>query len=250
ANMHGWAAYTIYDDLLDASGDIRMLPLANAYMRLSFDGFLQAVPSAPSYHSFVRSVFNRIDAANTWEATNCRFVASGRSLHIAQLPDYGSQQQLAERSLGHALPVMAILASQGVPPTDTRVRLLLRALAHYLIARQLGDDVTDWESDLRAGQCSAVVAHMLAARGITPGTHRTETLVKQLRQYLTARGQQEIATLILSHTEQAERYLHKSNLVRPYSPISQLIEDIALAAQQQLQEQADARTFMAAYSGK
>ncbi|HSX34294.1 MAG TPA: hypothetical protein VLF62_01475, partial [Candidatus Saccharimonadales bacterium] len=29
ANMHGWAAYTIYDDLLDASGDIRMLPLAN-----------------------------------------------------------------------------------------------------------------------------------------------------------------------------------------------------------------------------
>jgi hypothetical protein len=250
ANMHGWAAYTIYDDLLDGDGDIRMLPLANAYMRLSLDGFLQAAPHAPAYQAFVRSIFNRIDAANAWEAANCRFVVSGHTIHIAQLPDYGNLQQLAERSLGHALPAIALLAHQGIMPSDPHARSLLKALTHYLMARQLGDDIQDWEIDLRSGQCSAVVAHLLRSLDVQPGTHRLEPLVKKMRKMLARDGLQEISGIILGHTEDTSRYLQKSSLVRPGSPIAQLSEDIADIARAQLQEQHDARTFLAAYSGK
>jgi hypothetical protein len=247
ANMHGWAAYTMYDDLLDSGGDIRTLPLANTYMRLSLYGFLDAVPGAPSYQAIVRNIFNRIDAANTWEVTNCRFVVGSRNVHIAQLPHYNGYKQLAERSLGHALPAMAVLAHQSILPTDPRARLLLSGLTHYLIARQLGDDTKDWEADLRAGQCSAVVTQLLAACGITSGTYRLEPLVKRTRHAFAAQVLQEVSEDILRHANLATRYLQKSDLVRSRSPITQLSEDIAELAEQQLQECVDARTFLAAY---
>jgi len=250
ANMHGWAAYTIYDDVLDGGGDIRALPLANAFMRLSLEEFVQAVPKSPSYHAFVRETFNRIDSANAWEARNCKFVVSGHSVHIASVPNFGNLEQLAERSLGHALPALAILASQNIPPNSSDARLLLRALKHYLIARQLGDDMQDWEMDIRSGQCSAVVAHLLSSLHVRPGTHRLEAVINQMRQALASATAEEISQIILDQTAHSSHHLRKSGLVRPNSQISQLNDDIAAIARQQLQEYQSAREFLTAYSGK
>jgi hypothetical protein len=247
ASLYGWTAYTIYDDFLDASGDVRLLPLANVALRSSVQEFRRAVPGSHTFQEFVAHTFDIIDGANAWEVTHCRFSVFDQQVGIGPLPDYGALERLAERSLGHALTPLGVLAALGMPPNDPKSQLLLSALRHYLIARQLGDDMHDWEPDLRAGQCSYVIARILADLHIGPGTYPLTELVPRMQQEAWSHTLETIGILLLRHISLARRDLTKSALMRQNSLVAGLLDGLEAATKRTLQEQADAESFLAAY---
>ena len=247
ANLYGWTAYTIYDDFLDASGETRLLPLASTALRLSLERFAAAVPRSPAYRDFVQSAFNRIDAANAWEVAECQFAVRDGHISIGRLPRYGGRMQLAERSLGHALPALGVLARLGIAPNDRRTQKLVMALRHYLVARQLGDDIRDWQADFSTGSCTYVVTKILADLGIAPNTYAVSELLPRMQHEFAEHTLPDVSAVILQHTASARRALAQSTLVAPHTPIGQLVDRLEVLAKRQLAEHTDAQTFLAAY---
>lgn len=177
ANLYGWAAYTIIDDFLDEEGQADLLPIAAFALRRSHDGFSDVLPADDKFRRTVWQTFDAIDSANAWELAHCRARRQGQLLVIDKLPDYGDLSKLAERSLGHGLAPLAILRLAG---TDFRNPLFARvrqAFKHYLIARQLNDDLHDWQTDLRNGHLTYVVTKVLSDAGIDHGNHAQRRLL-------------------------------------------------------------------------
>ena len=213
----------------------------------SLDAFRQAVPDE-AYQTFVSHAFQAIDNANAWEVLHCRLGIYDSHVTVGRLPHYGTLDKLAERSLGHALTPVGVLAALGIPPADVRVTTLVAALKHYLIARQLGDDMRDWEEDLRAGQCSYVVAALLAACAIPEGVHALDPLVAALQAEAWEHTLVSVGQEVLGSLARSRALLKKSQLVLLGSPVSRLLEDLQGATLRTLADHADAKTFLKSYN--
>jgi hypothetical protein len=179
ANLYGWLAYTIYDDFLDDEGKPELLPVANAALRRSLQGFLETLPGAAEYHKTVIEIFDTIDAANAWELAQCRNEVRGDQIKFRRLPDYDDLTKLAQRSLGHILGPLAILYKEKAG--GKVIRHCREGLQSYLVVRQLNDDLHDWQSDLANGHLSYVVCVLLKKEGIGKGTYTVPELIARLR---------------------------------------------------------------------
>lgn len=143
ANLLGWAGYTIQDDVVDDGRGTELVPLSNALIRESLR-LIEAEAGTGEGRSYVRSVFDRIDAANASEAAN----------PIA----LGSLESLADKSFGHALGPIVVAHRSGVAAGSAQLRALEGFFISYIAARQLSDDAHDWEADLRSGRANPAVA--------------------------------------------------------------------------------------------
>ncbi len=250
ANLYGWAAYTVYDDFLDEEGKPALLPAANAAMRRSLDCFLEALPENQEFGGLVRRVFDGIDGANAWEQTHCRFRAGAGKLAVGPLPDYGDLSKLAERSLGHALPPMAVLAAAGKKVGGTQCREVLIALRHYLIARQLNDDAHDWPDDLRNGHITPVVAILLAELKVTQGAHKASDLLAAARPQFWHHTLPVICRLMNRHVRLSRQALKHSGLVRPGGVMTDLLDGIEKSVEETLAQQRRTKDFLKHYKNK
>lgn len=163
-NLWGWMAYTIYDDFLDGEGDPRLLPAANFFLRSLTHLYSEIATEIPQLRGFFDRIMNTVDNANAWEQLHCRVaVRDGVFTIPARLPSI-PYKTLAERSLGHALPAVAILLKargQKSRPRESEVESVLSFFRHYLAARQLHDDAHDWVQDLSRGQINCVGLRIL-----------------------------------------------------------------------------------------
>jgi hypothetical protein len=159
ANAWGWTAYGIYDDFLDAEARVSDLPLATTALRLCEKRLHESTSSNPDLAAYVQKILHAIEAANFWETTECR--ADPGQLKKADLPEYGSFEKLADRSFGHALGPLIIMARLGYAPASSKFESVTRFFKHYIIARQLHDDAHDWKEDLKAGRLTPVVCELV-----------------------------------------------------------------------------------------
>jgi hypothetical protein len=247
ANVYNWVAYTIYDDILDEDSNTLPLPAANVSARMAVDLFCQAVPGEP-FRTLAHDTFTSVDTANAWELTYARSSHTTSVVHIPQkLPDYGDLAILSDRSLSHSLPALGALMVSGIDKQSTSFRRMQRVLRQYLIIRQLSDDLHDWQADLRNGQLSYVVTQLLQSAHVSPGTHRTSTLLRRLertfwRQVLPAIGQD-----IIARAEQAEQLLRSCSGVQPGNFVEQLITGIDCMIQETLTLHDQTNAFLHAY---
>lgn len=240
ANLYGWLAYTIYDDFLDDEGRAEQLSVANVALRLSLESFRKAVPS----HGFqrkVQSVFDTIDAANAWEVTSCRYRVAEGVISITKVPDYEDHMRLAERSLGHMLTPLAIAEAAG----DVSVEALQTAFKHYLIAKQICDDMHDWQDDLRAGHVSLVVATMLQQLRLPPGPYHVSSLLPQLEKQFWNISLPRLCEVVLGHTAQARQSLPEQ--LKADSILNQLLNKIDASMHHTSTQQRQAKHFLEAY---
>jgi hypothetical protein len=249
ANLYGWAAYTIYDDMLDGEGDRRLLPAACVALRRSEAGFRQSLPKAAAYQALIPTIFDTIDAANAWEISACRVPVAGKTITIGALPAFGRRQRLAERSLGHVLPALGVLAQQGIDLTGAPAKAFMTGCKQYLIARQLHDDLHDWEDDLRAGCITYVVAAILDAAAIPAGQYDTEALIRRFQPLFWQEVLPTVSATLLRHVALARQALRRSRLLEEPSPFMLLVEKLETAMQHTLAEQRQAEAFLAGYSG-
>lgn len=203
ANVHSWIAYSIYDHILDKEADASLLPAANVCMRLALERYKQSLPVRHPLQALIAHYFDKVDATSAWEVTACRFDIKDGSIYIGTMPHYEQYEALAWRSCIHILGPR-IVASFTPSMPDEDVEHLTAGFHHYLIARQLSDDIHDWREDLMAGRISAVVAFLLNRQDMPENsTQNLSSLVATVQEDFLLAGAVEISNLILHHTERA-----------------------------------------------
>lgn len=248
ANIFGWMAYTIYDDLLDNHGKAASLPVANTAMRESLQYFQKALPNDLSFQQQVQIMFRRIDAANAWEAVHCRFETDEHSILVSAVPKYPSATFLAERSIGHALTPLAILSAVGIAFSDPRSQRFLAGFRHYLAARQLNDDLHDWQEDLQSGQISYVVARLLCESKVQAGKRSLAVLQPQLeRQFWHVALSQLCAETSRQLTLSCQNF-SESDLFQPSNMLLQLVARLEQSIANTRDEQKRAHDFLKQYT--
>lgn len=246
-NLYGWLAYTVYDDFIDEEGVPSLLPSANVALRSSVGIFMDALPDNAPFRSLVQTTFDTIDGANAWELAHCRFGLKGQTVIIGGLPDYKDRFVLAERSLGHSLAPLAILARAGHATTSNAFRQTRLALAHYLIAKQLCDDMHDWQADMQRGHCTYVVATLLADLGVRSGKHKlNDLLIKGQRQFWR-NTLPPLCAVAEQHVTLSRKAVEKSAIFKPGNIFAELLAKVELTLSETIQKQASAKEFLRYY---
>jgi len=243
ANLFNWVAYTIYDDFLDNEGDPQLLSAANVALRKAVALFCQTVPDT-AFSNLVAQTFDTVDTANAWELEHCRFITTGTSIRIAQLPNYGRLQSLYNRSLSHSLPVIGTLAAAGLATDSPAVQSIQKALHHYLIVRQLSDDLHDWKEDVQVGHISYVVARILSDAHVSKGDHHLAKLLPRLERAFWRESARAIAQEMAQHVIAAKQLLAKSRLTTHNNVIGQLVQELEDIANRLIAEQSETRIFL------
>jgi hypothetical protein len=239
ANVWGWIAYTIYDDFLDNEGVPARLPIANVAMRLSLACFEDALPYQLDFRQYVTKIFNEMDEANAWEVAHCRFKVHAGTITIRQLPKYGNRTVLATRSFAHALGPMAVL-TQCPKNTHEKTHHIESAFRHYLIAKQLNDDIHDWLDDIRTGQASYVVTAILRELRIPPGTYNLSLLTAAMQKRFRLTTMPRLCNLALSHINRARREFVENGLTQDTNNICAILDTLEQSFQYSLDQHAKA----------
>lgn len=245
ANIFCWIAYTIYDHIIDDEpGAPARLPLANAALRLALHRYQHCSPAGSS---FVERTFAKMDAANMWELQNCRFTVADGTIQVGPLPRYGNRLILAHRAYGHILGPLLCLMTNG-QITGRQFTCAAEGLQHYLIARQLSDDIHDWQADLANGQINWIVADILRQLRILPGAHNLSTLTQRAKKYFWQRGLSRHTATILSHIAKSRTAFRKSGCITAGHPVIKLLDTLEAATRAAIDIHTQSRHFAAAYT--
>lgn len=243
-SFYGWVAYTIYDDFLDEEGDPRLLSVANVALRELTLALDREATRTQGLGTLAWSILDQQEAANAWEVTYCRVGLQSELLRL-KAPDFGDRQALAARSMGHALGALALTLGLGYAPESAEIRAVQKFFRHFLIARQLSDDVHDWKDDLRQGQLNAVGARVLA------GTQERGTSVRglyiKLEQTFWERTLSEVDEWIRDELAGARAALAELKFVERPEVMEALLAPIETSMQEVMLRQRRAAEFLQAY---
>jgi len=240
ANAFFWLAYTIYDDFIDEEADSARLSVANIAHRKSFSHYESILEGGTDAY------LTAVDEANAWELAYCRFATTKEDITIGTLPLYKDNMLLARRAHGHILGPLAVARLINI--SKAQEKQLYEALCHYLIARQLNDDLHDWAEDAQKGHISPVVAMLMKGAGIPTGRQPLDTTLRAMRSYFFKTGVTEVCNEVLRHTKAMRLLLRKTGLFDPDGPFFAYgiaIEDTAKAA---LTQHRQHRAFLKNYT--
>lgn len=240
ANVYFWLASIIYDDFIDDETTISQLPVANITYRKSLLLYNDVLSGKAAHF------FTMIDEANAWELAHCRFLVTDTSITVGALPHYKDHIVLAHRAIGHILGPLAIAQSLGVSKASEAH--LYKGLCHYLIARQLDDDLHDWEDDTKRGHISPIVAMLLDGAGFAPGEYPVKTVVERLRVHFFQDGLQKGCDLVLHHMAKARELLLKTELIMPNSIFFSYADTVEHTAKKAVGQVKQHQIFLKKYS--
>ncbi|MBN2854426.1 hypothetical protein JXK06_02750 [Patescibacteria group bacterium] len=166
-NAYFWTAFIIYDDFWDEDEKASpgLLPLANLMSRELFNFYFSFFRNYQGYNNYLKNLLNEADSANYFETKNCRFLKPIKNLPLdlekIKLVDYGDYEIKFFPAATHTLGPLAIMADLGFKIDDREIKSLEKFFCHYLIARQLNDDLHDYKEDLKRGHLSPVVNETL-----------------------------------------------------------------------------------------
>ena len=245
ANIYCWIAYSIYDKLLDDEPAAHLLSVANIAMRKSLKIYTNLAPSTDLLQNTIEHTFLNMDHANAWELANARFKRAGENLTIPHLPRYDRYQILADRSAGHILGPLAIAILCDV--SSESFHHIKKGLRHYLIARQLSDDIHDWKEDFNAGHASSTVTYLLQQLHIGPGTYSFTTLLDAMQTHFWKASMEKFTAIIVRHLQHSRRYLLRSGILEKGAPLFALHDQLENTAQMSLAQYRSSRSFLETY---
>lgn len=253
ANVFGWLAYTIYDDLLDQEKDPSALPIANVSLRVLTSMYESILPENIEFRMLFHTVMDRLDEANAWEVNYCRIKIEdgkidGKRLHI---PDFGTNEQIADKSLGHGLGPLAMLFFLGYSLESQETKQLLEFFKHYLIAKQLNDDAHDWQKDLRMGHITPVTALLL--KKLYPDNMKKRKTISlnsalpRMQKIFWKEVIDEVCMTIIAHVNVAKIALKKCKIITDTTLFENIVIIYEQSAQKALNEKKQAMAFLRLY---
>ena len=245
ANIYCWIAYMIYDHILDGEPAAGQLPVANVAMRLALSHYQSLFAPTHRFQQKITTFFTTMDHANAWELAHCRFAIKDQTIRITELPRYGQRSFLARRSCAHALGPLALMQRQ--PYRAEQIRCVEKGFHHYLIARQLNDDLHDWQADIRAGHSSAVVTHLLRQAQITAGRHTIDALVQVMQTHFWQGSLEAVNALIHRHVTLSVQFFLKSGVIQQDSELLHLVAKQGIIATDSSRKHQHYQAFAATY---
>jgi len=246
ANLYGWCAYTLLDDILDLEGEIALLPTVLAFYRKMELTFARLLHSQNlSYLRLYQKTMDRLDNANLWELRHCRFT---KKINVKKLPKYRQYKQLAEKSLGHALSGLVLLAHSDIGTNSKDTKHLCSFFCHYLIARQMNDDAHDWEEDLKAGRINSANSVLLKLFSENKKVVKITTRnLKSLELIFWQNVIPQFGTTILSHLTKAEHHLEQISVFDNKEFFLEMLKKIAKSAKKALEESKKTQAFVSTF---
>ena len=246
ANLYGWMAYTIYDDFLDEEGDPRMLSVANFCLR-GADRIFSIVLPETDFADFAKEVFNRIDSANAWEVAHCRIKEKTIASAISHpVPNFEDITHLADRSLGHTLGPTAVLVMLGSNTKSKENKSVLEGLRHYISAKQIHDDMHDWEDDLSRGQINSASATLFLSVNKKLVPKNESDALHFLQKTFWEETVLGLCDKSFMHLEQARRLLLYAGVSQAF--IDELLRPLLATTEKTLKERSEAKKFITAYA--
>ena len=242
ANFYAWMAYTIYDDFIDGNGiDVR-LNVANAMHRRSLLLYEKHAPNTINTWQY----FDNMDEANAWELAYCRATIDGDTIYLGKLPNYRSLSMLAARSSAHIIGPLIVTASAN--SSYETLKTAEQGLRHYLIARQLNDDIHDWKSDILHGHLSPVVTHLLEKITINNSRATISDILPVMQRYFWQKGMVTVSRRIIYHTQKSKQLLLKNGFMNNNAIFFEnIINPIELSAKQAIASQHANKKFLNIY---
>ncbi len=244
-SFYGWLAYTVYDDFLDEEGKPTLLSAANVAMRELVRELGVEAARRAGFGQLAWPILDRQEAANAWEVSHCR-VGRQADLTRVPVPQFGNLWALAERSMGHALGCLAITMELGHEAGSAEVRTVQEFFRHYLTARQLGDDASDWKEDLLRGQINAVGAQLL--EGVDRRGRSVRDLYLQLERQFWERDLTVVNEWIFRELTQARAALKKLEFIRQPDVLETLLAPVEDGARKSQSQQQQTLEFLRAYN--
>lgn len=247
ANFYNWISTVIYDDFIDEEGSPGLLPLANITHRSSLQIYNEVLADTPYFNAYVEKLYRKVDTANAWEVANTRAEVNKGKISITNLPVYEERELLADRALGHVIgPILITMRLPKIQPEQ--IKAIEQAMKHYLIARQLNDDLHDWRKDLQAGHLSSVLTDMLDGIEVRTGVHDLEELIPKLEDYFLKRGLKIACQKLLEHISSSRRALNASMIVKNKGGFILLLDNLQISAEDALLVALNRQDFVKAYN--
>lgn len=243
ASLYGWIAYTIYDDFFDSEGRIEALPVAAIALR-----HLTVIFQTNTHNDFMNlftRIMDKLDQANSWEITNCRFDQKKMLNNQRSLPKFGEYTILAEKSLGHALSPLALVSLLGYSSDSPEMKDCYDLFCHYIIAKQLNDDAHDFVDDLHHGILTPVGVAIITALRKQPLSPKN--FDQTIQQLFWNEVVVQISDLVIYHSHRAKEALKRSNIITKKELLVSLIDRYQQAAQTALAQRKQMLDFLQAY---
>ncbi|HAV15132.1 MAG TPA: hypothetical protein DCX25_02290 [Candidatus Pacebacteria bacterium] len=145
ANVCGWISYTLLDARIDKQKQAeKFLPLAPFFYREALRIYAKFCPTNHPFWKTCHKILATVDDAYVKEA-----------LHITS-----PLMHSGKKSLGHALCAVAALFLSH-QDSHQRIAGIQKFFLLYLTAKQLNDDLHDWEQDYTEGRITPVVSLVL-----------------------------------------------------------------------------------------
>ena len=245
ANLYGWIAYTIYDDLMDGEGQALLLPIANLCLLQTINIFKNL---EKNYHIagvsklFISTMY-RMERANFQELASSRFDV-GEKISRRDLGKMPNIVQIAQKSLPHILGPM--IMEMRYSHRARRLKKLEHVLTNYLVARQLNDDAHDIIDDLQKGHLS--YAGQITLRDYFKKYDRFDISSRpdldKLQMVLWTISIKKISKQIKNMATKALDVLKSMNLKRNYCFLEDKLVKLSMAAERAVAESEEARDFI------
>ncbi len=240
ASYYGWLSYTVADDIIDGDATAHSLPLALYSHRQMLNYFDLLFPPEHPFYEQLKRVLLIIDRANNRESVELRFTDPYK-LNKSKLPKYRSVLELADRSFGHVLSIVAVLAALNYSLDGREVTKIVRSLQYLLAARQLNDEAHDWKEDFERGQLTYVSVELLNS------LPKSEWQVVNMEREFAHTLLPQVATSILELTKKSRAYWQQSGLTFNYPVIDDLVSTAENAAHKALAAHVEGKELLKAY---
>lgn len=164
ANLLGWWSYLIQDELLDRDLDQpELLPLSTTLHITAVRLLEQLLPGHDAFWDAFQRLSLTSAETHCWEQRYYRLPLTEVRGEVEELAFLGDRSALLQ------LAVVAQFALHGHDQDHPLCLALAETLRHYAIARQIGDDRSDWLDDLRQGRLtyvSACIARRMRETGV------------------------------------------------------------------------------------
>lgn len=248
ANLYGWIAYTIYDDFLDNEGNPTLLSIANFALRQLTQIFNEISPASTEFRQFFTNTLNEMDNVNTWEVKKCRLSISGDILKIPKiLPDFGDFSCLEKRSMGHALGPIAILSLLNFNKKSQEFFATQSFFRNFIIAKQLNDDIHDWEEDLKRGQINsigAIILKKLKKKQSNKVTINLKSEIIKLQKIFWYEVSDDVCKKILYHVELARKDIGSVEIFEDFLLFEKLLSTHEQSAKAAINERKNTIDFL------
>ncbi len=156
ANIYTWLAFSLYDSVYDTDSHSArtLIPIANYALQKSVQEYL----AVDTEGATTQDLLLQSNLAHLEEMLTCRFdINQPITQSTLPTPKY-LEKLLYQRSIAHCLGPLILYRANHPDKSTEKIK---ESLELYCSARQLLDDIHDWQEDIQEGQWSYVTAHLV-----------------------------------------------------------------------------------------